>query len=140
MTRKLGQYFVGQFFKAADFPSPRLLTIVSVDDEEVGQKREKRLVVRFENEEQSFVINKTNALSIAEIAGTDDLDEWIGAKIVLFAARTDFAGRQVDCIRVRAPRDKAAKPASRPATGAAKHQLQQDAGESSDDSYDDVPF
>jgi hypothetical protein len=141
MARKLGQYFIGQFFKASDFPSPRLLTIAAVDEQEIGQKREKRLIVKFEGEEQSLVVNKTNALSIAEITGTDDVDEWIGAKIVLYAAKTDFAGRQVDCIRVRAPRNQSAKPTNPPAAvEAAQHQLQQDASQSSDESFDDVPF
>jgi hypothetical protein len=140
MARKLNQFFAGQFFKASDFPSPRLLTIASVDEQEVGQQREKRLVIKFAGEEQSLVTNKTNALSIAEITGADDVDEWIGAKIVLFATKTDFAGRQVDCIRVRAPRNQAAKPAPPPAAEAAQHQLQQDAGQSSEESFDDVPF
>ena len=103
MVRRLSSFFSGEFFKAADFPEPKRLTISKVEEVEVGREKERRLVVRFRGEAQSLVLNKVNGESIAELAETDDLDQWPGTAIVLYPSKTDFAGRRVDCIRVCGP-------------------------------------
>jgi hypothetical protein len=144
MVRKLGSFFSGKFFKASDFPAPRLLTIEAVAEEEVGHGRERKLVVRFKGESQSLVLNRTNGDTITEIARTDDLDSWSGTRVVLYATTTDFSGRRVDCIRVREPKDSAAtgKPPTnaRESNPAAQHQLQTNPTEDDEESADDCPF
>lgn len=52
--------------------------------------------------QKRFVANKTNTRTIAAVYG-DDLDDWIGKEVVLYPTKVDFAGKQVDAIRVRIP-------------------------------------
>ena len=75
-------------------------------NEEIGQDKEHKLVVWFAETEKGLVFNKINGETISEIVGDDDSDSWADQKVVLFADKTDFGGRRVDCIRVRAPRGK----------------------------------
>ena len=55
--------------------------------------------------EKRLVLNKTNAMQIAKLHGTE-VDNWKGKRITLFPARAMAFGEEVDCIRVRdtAPR------------------------------------
>jgi hypothetical protein len=64
--------------------------------------KEKKLVARFVGKEKGLVLNRTNADSIAEIAGSEDTDDWAGQTIVLFPDTTKFGGKTVDCVRIRA--------------------------------------
>ncbi len=52
--------------------------------------------------EKTLVVNRTNWYSIADQLG-EDSDEWIGQAITLIAAKTDYQGKRVDCIRVDDP-------------------------------------
>lgn len=101
MTRRLSSYFAGKFFKAADFPQPKLLVIESVDEEEVGPDREEKLVVWFVDEPRGLVLNRINGETIAAIAGTEDLDLWPGTRVVCYSSDVSFGGRTVPGIRVR---------------------------------------
>ena len=69
-------------------------------DEAVGTPPEEKAVLYFRDEQKGLILNKINGDSISEIAGTDDLDRWVGVGITLVAARTDFGGKRVPCIRV----------------------------------------
>jgi hypothetical protein len=147
MVRNLNDFFGSRFFKAEDFPAPRLLRITEVATAMVGFPPEEKLVVSFHGEEQLLILNKTNGAAIAEIANSTDLDTWENSQVVLFATSTDFGGKTVPCIRVRGPRQRTkpapatpANPAPRPSsTAAAEHQLRADAGVADDDD-DDCPF
>ena len=88
--------------------------------------REEKEVVWFEETSQGLVLNKVNTTTIVEITGTDDSDEMTGHRVVLFQSRTDMCGRQVDCIRVRAP--KAGSKATEPPPSV------------TEDKPDDIPF
>ncbi len=122
-----------KFLKAADVDPPQLLTIAKVSEEEVGKDREQKYACWFEEIDKGFVVNVTNGDSISEIAGSDDSDDWVGTKIVLFKDKTDFGGRRVDCIRVRVPKGKAAKQIEAEKTVAAR-----DAAV--DEQLDEIPF
>ena len=50
-----------------------------------------------------MVLNKTNAMKIAELHG-NETNDWYDKIIEIYAAEVDFQGRSVDAIRVRAPR------------------------------------
>lgn len=99
----------GSFLKHEDLQGHAVrLTIEHVPTEEIRGEHgnEKKLVVRFAGKDKGLVLNRTNAESIAEIAGSDDTDDWSGVRIVLFPDKTKFGGKTVDCIRVRAPQGK----------------------------------
>ena len=57
---RMSQYFQSPFLKGADLEEgeTRILTINSVDEEEVGKEREKKIVVHFREEEKGWVLNK----------------------------------------------------------------------------------
>ncbi len=61
-----------------------------------------------------MVLNVTNFNSIAEFTGEEESDNWPGKRITLVPARTDFQGRQVDCIRISAASPPAAAVAPTP--------------------------
>ena len=100
MGFSISQSYSGNYLKAQDLPQPRCLTIQGVTQQELdGQKK---LVVVFAGESQQFVLNKTNATTLASIYG-DNTDNWKGQQVELYAATVFFQGRQVPCIRVRQP-------------------------------------
>jgi uncharacterized protein (DUF1810 family) len=51
-----------------------------------------------------LVLNKVNGRAIMDMFGPHT-EKWVGKSIQLFATTCDFAGRTVDCIRVRAASD-----------------------------------
>jgi len=58
------------------------------------------LVLSFSGAEKEFVVNKTNAKSIAKLHG-EETDEWLNKKITLFPTQCDYKGESTDCIRIR---------------------------------------
>jgi hypothetical protein len=104
--------FPSKFLRAVDLPKPILVTIEKVTDEEVGD--DIKPVAHFHGEEKALGLNLTNCRSIEEIAGTDDVDGWEGKAIVLFKTQTDYQGRRVDCVRIRAPKPGAKLPEPEP--------------------------
>ena len=95
----------------AAFPSPWIravdlqgrditLTIARFSPEEVVAKDgSKKPVIFFHGTEKGLVLNVVNGDTIDEMAG--DTDNWPGQKITVYATKTDFGGKRVDCIRIR---------------------------------------
>jgi hypothetical protein len=98
--------FPSDYIKASDLGKHRVkATIEDVKIEKIGTDDQKP-VVYFQGKEKGLVLNKTNANMIAEIAGTDETDEWVGVQIVMFVTKVEYAGKRVDGIRVDYPADK----------------------------------
>lgn len=79
-----------------------VVTIKSISVEELhGQNglKAKKPVLYFTKGKKGFVLNKTNAKTIAELYGSDT-DKWIDKKIELFATVCDAFGKQTECIRI----------------------------------------
>jgi hypothetical protein len=102
---KIGSAFPSKYLKASDLGENKVLvTIDRVEVADVGSgKKEVKPVLFFRGKDKGLVLNKTNAKKIASILGTDETDEWIGGKVVLYATETEFQGETVDCVRVTAP-------------------------------------
>ncbi len=110
---KLSDIFPSRFLSAADLQGREAIaTIDRVEIEKFDDDAQKP-VVYFEGKTKGLVCNKTNAKSIALIAG-DDTDNWPGKAIVLFSMMVDFKGQVVEAIRVRRPPDPAVVPALSP--------------------------
>lgn len=78
-------------------------TIKSVAIEELrvtGGKKERRPVITFSDAKKRFVLNKTNAKSIAKLHGNDTKD-WTGKQITMYPTRCMLKKEEVDCIRIR---------------------------------------
>lgn len=91
--------FPGSYLKADELGSARpTVTIERVVTEDIGG--DQKPVVFFKGKTKGLVLNKTNALHIAEIAGSTDTDDWGGTVITLYATKTEFQGKRVPCIRI----------------------------------------
>ena len=107
---KLDEIYAGgsDSIKAEDLKGKDVtLTIAGMEvrefDEEgkYGAYKAKKIVLSFAETDKTFVLNKTNGYSIAELIGIDDPSLWKGAKITIFQTRTNFGNKMVDCIRIR---------------------------------------
>lgn len=111
-----------------------------------GAEPEMKYVLNFNECEKGLVLNSTNGQLLEQILKSDDFDNWIGQKIVLYdEPNISFGGKLTGGIRVRAPRNQPAPAqqtqptppvAPKPATPAPQ-QMQQ-ANEPDPD--DDIPF
>jgi hypothetical protein len=97
--------FPSNYLKASDLNGAAVpVTIREVKMEEVGRTKDSKPVVYFMGKEKGFVLNRTNAKKIAELAGSQDTEDWGGTVIALYPTETEFAGDTVECIRVKAPK------------------------------------
>lgn len=136
-----------EWLKCDDIPDDGIT--VTIDSYEVKDfnndgKRDRKPVLYFKEDVKALVLNKTNAGTITQIVGNDELDEWIGHKITLVPRQVEFSGKQVWAIRVQLPRrtaNRAATAAQAPARGrAAAATLDEAAPLAQPVTEDDVPF
>jgi methyltransferase-like protein len=66
-----------------------------------GDYKAKKVILSFNETDKTLVLNKTNSYAIADFLGTEDVNVWVGATIVLYKTKTNFGGKMTDCIRVR---------------------------------------
>lgn len=98
---RVSDAFPSTHIKASDLQDrDATVTIAKVTIEEIGKDRENKPVLYFQGKEKGLVLNKTNAQTIAGLYG-QETDDWVGKAITIFPTQTDFAGEQVECIRVR---------------------------------------
>lgn len=102
--------FCGSYLKKEDAPTPMLLTISGVKEEQVGHGDDSdlRAVCYFAEVEKGLVLNVTAIRVLEEVFGTDDSDAYCGKKIVVFTdPDIEFGGKRVGGLRIRAPRNQA---------------------------------
>jgi hypothetical protein len=131
--------FPSKWLAAADLDDADLtVTIRGCTFEEVTPT-ERKWVLWFEETEKGMVLNKTNSKMISQLLLSDDTDDWVGRKIILFPTQVDFQGDQVDAIRVR----KKLPAAGKGKGGKAKPMTQAEADEALGDGArdeEDIPF
>ena len=97
---KISDVFPSKYLKAEDLEGANVtVTIEEVNREEVGPKKESKLVISFVNARKKMVLNKTNAATIAKLYG-EETDEWLGKRIILYSKDTEFQGEMVLALRV----------------------------------------
>lgn len=137
----INQLKQSRYLSQGDVGTGVLVTIKGVTQENVGLEGEPeklRWVMTFAEAEKGLVLNSTNGQLIASFLKSDESDNWIGHKIVLFNDPTiSFGGKLVGGIRVRAPRGQAAA-ASKPIFQAKP--VQEPPPEASDPSGEQDPF
>lgn len=105
---RVSDAFPSNYLKAVDLQGRTVMaTIDRYTIEDIGDDR--KPVIYFVDKEKGLVLNKTNANEIAFVYG-DDMDEWAGKKIELFSMMVQFQGRNTPGLRVRVPRQQAARP------------------------------
>jgi hypothetical protein len=111
----INKAFPSQWLTAGDIgEAAPIVTISHVEFKEVGQAKEVKPVLFFEGKQKGMVCNKTNAKTIAQIAGDSDTDNWAGTRVQLYVAVVSFQGEEVEALRVRVPKT-APKPKPEPA-------------------------
>jgi hypothetical protein len=66
-------------------------------------KEQTKIVLYFRGAKKALPLNATNFDACVDACGEDDTDRWPGHQIELFPAKTQMAGKTVDCIRIRPP-------------------------------------
>jgi hypothetical protein len=102
MVLLASSYDQSPFLKAADLEREKKFRIKSVTEEVVGTEQEKKLVVRFTNDDRGLVLNKTNNRTLRAAFG-DAVDGWVGKIIIIFPTMVDMRGKLVPALRVRIP-------------------------------------
>lgn len=96
--------FPSKYLKSTDLQGRRAtVEINSVEMQTIG--KDEKLVLYFKDKSKGLVLNKTNAITISEIVGSEDTDNWPGVMVVIYPTKTDFQGKRVDTIRVDWPAD-----------------------------------
>ena len=110
---KLSELYPSKYLSAADLDNKEAVTeITEVTIEEFendGQKRQKPLC-HFKGSSKGLVLNKTNAITIAEIADSDDTADWPGTRVCLYSTMVNFGSKMTEAIRIRKPGQDAAQP------------------------------
>jgi hypothetical protein len=103
---KMHEMFPSNYSKKEEFLTPRVCIIAGVGQEELkdGDTTETKNILHFKGDGiKPLVLNKINALTIAELYG-DDSDNWNGKPIEVYADHSIMmAGKKVGGIRLRAP-------------------------------------
>jgi hypothetical protein len=101
---KQDDVFPSKYLRAEELDDEITLTINKIEmtsfEDNKGVKAEKP-VAYFKEIQKGLVINKTNWKSIAEAAGEEDSDNWIGKQITLFVMDVASFGDTVSGIRVK---------------------------------------
>lgn len=105
---RISEEFSGSFLKASDLPQPKVFTISGCEKAKLPEGDTKP-ALRFSGCSQQLVLNKTNAVCLAEWFG-DSTEQWTGRQVELYATQTHFGGRMVPCIRVRLPQQPQQQP------------------------------
>lgn len=134
MTRD--EIFPAKYLKASDLNGkPIAVTIENAPVETLKNaegKEQTKVVLYFRGAKKALPLNVTNFDACADACGADT-DDWPGHTIELYPAKTQMAGKTVDCIRIRPPAQRTL-PASKPkASAVAQPAL-------AEEMNDDIPF
>lgn len=103
-----------RYLSRGDVGGGILVTIKDITQEDVameGEPEKLRWCMGFVEKEKKLVLNTTNAQLIAQYLKSEETDNWIGHKVVLYDDPTiAFGGKLVGGIRARAPKNQASKP------------------------------
>jgi hypothetical protein len=142
---KISEMRESKFLKKEDVGAGALMTIEGCEQHNTakeGAPPENKWCLTFAESDKPLVLNSTNAQLCARICGSDDTDDWVGHKIVLYTdPNVSYAGKIVGGIRVRAPKVKtngAAAAPAKPAPVVAPPPLPQEPVTELTD--DDIPF
>jgi fructose/tagatose bisphosphate aldolase len=90
-----------KYFKHSDLAGKEVRKRIShVGEEEMGLTNDRKPVVYFKGEQKAFVLNKTNARTLAMAFGDDTL-AWGDREIFLRPTTVDYRGQPTATIRVR---------------------------------------
>src|SRR5262245_29358694 len=98
---KTSDVFPSKYLRGADIEDrevPATVSHVALEDVTDGEKKP---VVHFRGATKGVVLNKTNWDRLTAITGSDDSDDWGGAKVVLYTELVSFQGKTGPSIRIK---------------------------------------
>lgn len=101
---KLNEMLPSKFLKKEDIDDEVIVTIKGVSEENVGRddQPEMKWCVHFREFDRPLVMNKTIMTVLAQIANSDDTDDWAGKKGILYVdPNVSFGGKIVGGLRMR---------------------------------------
>ena len=129
---KIGEMIESKYLKQSDVEEETEVTVVKVGQINVAredQEPEMKWAVRFQEFKKPMVLNSTNIQLLAKACESEDTDDWIGKKVIIYSdPNVSFGGKLVGGLRVKIPvKKKAAAPAG-------------NGGGKFEDMEDDIPF
>jgi hypothetical protein len=108
-----------KFLKQSDVGQGLLVTVHNCQQHNVaaeGAGHEMKWCLSFHEVDKPLVLNSTNIQLCEMMFGSDNTDDWVGQKLVLYVDPTvSYGGKITGGIRVRAPKVKGTiKPAPKP--------------------------
>ena len=103
---KVTEIYPSKYLSAADLGNHEVVATISrveMDEFDDNGRKATKPVVYFEGHSKGLVANKTNSISIADITGQDDTDNWPGARICLYPTMVQFGAKMKEAIRVKRP-------------------------------------
>jgi len=110
------EYLESKFLKKEDVMGQQghgvLVTVNAIQEQDVamtGESEQIKLIAFFNEMDKGLVLNSTNMQMLADITHSEEIEDWVGCQVVLYADATImFRGKRVGGIRLRAPRLRAA--------------------------------
>jgi hypothetical protein len=102
----INDLFPSKFLKAHELQGHTpTVTIERVGVEQVRNriKTDTKAVLYFTGKSKGMLLNKTNAQTVTEIAGSPLTERWAGVAITLYATTATFDKTTHDVIRIKAP-------------------------------------
>ena len=100
-----------KFFRTKDITAPILLTETFVKEKNVakdGEPEKIRLAAYFHESLKALVLNTSNCEVLAELAGTDEIEDWKDIPVELYVdPDVRYGGKRVGGIKLRQPEAKA---------------------------------
>jgi hypothetical protein len=97
--------FPSKYLRGTDLAQPVQVRVKHVSVEPVGPEREDKPVAHFVGGEvKPVILNKTNCTALITITGSEDSDDWGGARVELYRDTVLMHGEATPCIRIRAIR------------------------------------
>jgi uncharacterized pyridoxamine 5'-phosphate oxidase family protein len=105
MTKISDVYQGSDFIKKEDLTElPKVMTIagVKVAEIETEEGSARKIQISFNETDKVFICNKTNAQTIKENTGEEEIEKWIGSKVSLwFDKAVTFKDKRTGGIRVK---------------------------------------
>jgi F0F1-type ATP synthase alpha subunit len=96
----INKMYPSKYLKSSDLQGGQFTMVIDrIVHEKVVENEPEKWCIYFSGKERGMVLNKTNALVLANGLG-DDTDLWIGKSVLLFTEKTNFNGRTVDGLRL----------------------------------------
>lgn len=109
---KIGEMMSSKYLKKDDVGDGVLVTIAGlkkVNAAAEGADPEMKWAMSFTELDKPLILNSTNIQLCAKACGSEDTDDWMGKRVVLYDdPNVSFAGKLTGGIRIRAPKNKPA--------------------------------